>query len=244
MGFEIDRAVKPFEKMRANRVYLLYLSKRAGKKRTLDPEYFIKTVRKELEKWGIEVIAQESDTDDPLPFLSTISNIIVQEKKRNNRVYVNMSASGKLTAVAATLAAMYHDVKLYYVRTDGGYAQNEEDILKHGLSIINDSECSFLTNFKIDIPSGAKSTFLVELKNKGKMTTSDIVNMIRENRLKGFEDLNKGQRTASNLLVRINRGLLDDLESNGYVLVERQGRHKVISITDKGRYAGCLIGSV
>lgn len=243
LGYEIDRAVKPFEKLRANRVYLLYLGKKVGKHKVLDTGHVLQAVKEELERRGIEVIVRESEGADPLPILSTVSNIIVREKNEKNLVYVNMSASGKLAAVAATLAAMYHDVKVYYVRTEGEYARSKEDLLKHGLSIISDPECSFLTNFTIDIPSGAKSTFLVELYNKKRMTVNDILRMIQEGRLKGFEDLVDGTRTASNLLVRINRGLLDELENNGYVTIERQGRHKVVHITDKGRYAACLIGS-
>jgi hypothetical protein len=246
LSFEIDRAVKPFDKMRANRVYLLHSKSIKGKSKIRDPRVFLESVKKQLEQRGIEVVTQESDISDPLPLLSTISNIIVKEKKLKNLIYVNMSASGKLTAVAATLAAMYHNVKVYYVPTDVGYVMDEKEMLKHGISIVDDPKCIILTNFNIDMPSGAKSTFLVELYEKGKMTTNDIVNMIKENKLKGFEDLNEGfrgkQRTSSNLLVRINRGILDELQRNGYIEIEKKGRNKIIVITDKGKYAACLIG--
>ena len=241
---EIDRAVKPFEKLRANRVYLLYTRQKTSEKNNPNPDSILNTVRERLVHFGIEVIAKESEMEDPLPMLSTISNIIIEEQRKNNLVYVNMSSAGKLTAVAATLAAMYHDVKVYYVRSSGEYSQGEKEIKEHGLSIINDPELVMLTNFKIDIPSGAKSTFLVELNVRRTMTTKNIIKMIRENRLKGFEDLNEGTRSASNLLVRINRGILDELEVNGYITVEKKGRSKMITITDKGRYAACLIGDV
>lgn len=245
LAFEIDMAVKPFEKMRANKVYLLHLKTNKSRGKPMDSEYYLQTVKKRLKQLNIEVITKESDTTDPLPLLSTISNIIVKEKKENNLVYVNMSASGRLTAVAATLAAMYHDVKVYYVRADG-YAKDEEEVLEHGMSIINKPDYTILTNFTIDIPTGAKSTLLVELYEKGKMTTTDVIKMIKDNRLQGFEDLNESiggkQRTKSNLLVRINRGLLDGLQLNGYIRIEIKGRNKIIAITDKGRYAACLIG--
>jgi|GEM_PF-6289407 len=78
------------------------------------------------------------------------------------------------------------------------------------------------------------------------MTTNGIITMIRDKKLQGFEDLNESiggrQRTMSNVLVRINRGLLDGLESNGYITIEKRGRNKIIGITDKGKYAACLIG--
>lgn len=246
MGYEIDRAVKPLEKMRANRAYLLYTKDGFGRKKYLSATHFIPVVRERLECLGIEVIAREGDPSDPLPLLSTISNIIVQEKREKNIVYVNMSSSGKLTAVSATLAAMYHNVKVYYVHVDGGFYKSKKDFFEHGFSIVGVPAYTILTNFTVDMPSGAKSAFLVELYGRGEMTMTDISRMIRENRLKGFEDLNEDiggkRRTASNLLVRINRGILDELQRNGYVQVEKKGRKKVITITDKGKYAACLIG--
>jgi hypothetical protein len=246
LASEIDMAVKPFDKMRANKVYLLhtkFVSKGFSPK---GREYFLQEVKKRLEEKNIEVIIVESKLSDPLPLLSTISNIIVQEKKENNLVYVNMSASGKLTAVASIFAAMHHDVKVYYVYADGGYSKNEEELLEHGLSIVNELKYYILTNFTIDIPTGAKSVFLTELYKKEKMTTNDIIKMIKDNRLQGFEDLNESiggkQRTSSNVLVRINRGLLDELKHNGYIRIEKRGRNNIIIITDKGKYAACLIG--
>ncbi len=247
LSFEIDRALKPLEKLRANRVYLVYSMESFSKKKAQASLHFLQVVKEKLEQMNIDVVLQEGSSSDPLPLLSTISNIIVREKNENNIIYVNMSASGKLTAVAATLAAMYHDVKVYYVHVDGGFSRSTKDMAEHGFSIVNAPNYTVLTNFTIDMPSGAKSVFLAELYKKGEMATGDIVRMIRGNKLKGFEDLNEDirgkQRTASNLLVRINRGILDELERKGYIKVEKKGRNKVVTITDKGRYAACLIGT-
>lgn len=241
LSHEIDRAVRPLQKMKANRAYLLLSSENAEKSEHVSR--VLSTVRGELEKIGIEVIVRRGDPSDPLPLLSTISDIIVQEKRQKNLVYVNMSSSGTLTAVSSTLAAMYHDVKVYYVHVDR-FFKSKGGYLEHGFSVVDVPECSILTNFTIDMPSGAKSAFLVELRRKGEMTTRDIMEMIKENRLKGFEDLNRDiggkSRTASNLLVRINRGLLDELERNGYITVDKKGRNKVVKLTDKGKYAACL----
>jgi hypothetical protein len=243
LSFEIDRALKPLEKLKANRVYLIYSNESLNSKKAQAARHFLRVVKDKLEQMDIDVVVQEGSSSDPLPLLSTISNIIVREKKEKNIIYVNMSASGKLTAVAATLAAMYHDVKVYYVPVDGGFSRTTKDMAEHGFSIVNAPNYTVLTNFTIDMPSGAKSAFLSELYKKGEMSTGDIFRMIKDGKLKGFEDLNEGkQRTASNMLVRINRGILDELERNGYVKVERKGRNKVIAITDKGKYAACLIG--
>ena len=71
---EIDRAVRPFEKLRANKIYLLHSK---SKKFDIGPKYFLETVKKRLEHKNIEIITIESDIGDPLPLLSTISDIIV-----------------------------------------------------------------------------------------------------------------------------------------------------------------------
>ncbi len=246
LSFEIDRAIKPLEKLKANRVYLVYSMESLSDKKAEASMRYLQVVKEKLERMSIDVVVREGISSDPLPLLSTISDIIVREKKEKNIIYVNMSASGKLTAVAATLAAMYHDVKVYYVQVDGGFSRSTKDMAEHGFSIVNTPNYTVLTNFTIDMPSGAKSAFLVELYKKGEMSTGDIVRMIRENKLRGFEDLNEDirgkQRTASNLLVRINRGILDELEKKGYIKVEKKGRNKIVTITDKGRYAACLMG--
>jgi hypothetical protein len=191
LGFEIDRVVKPFGKLKANRVYILYstkkLPKNPSKDQRNDPLHYLKAVKSQLDQMKIDVVPQDIDIFNILELMSAISRIIVKEKADKNNVYVNMCAAGKLTSVASTLAAMYHDAKVYYINADE-YPTEEKSILEHGLSIVNEPKYTILTNFKIDIPTGAKGALLVELHKRGQMTTIDILRMIGENRLKGFED--------------------------------------------------------
>jgi DNA-binding PadR family transcriptional regulator len=42
--------------------------------------------------------------------------------------------------------------------------------------------------------------------------------------------------------MRINVGLLNELNKNGYIEIEKRGQRKIIKITDKGRYAASLTG--
>jgi hypothetical protein len=248
LGFEIDRVIKPFEKLRANRVYLLFDGNprptKKGDARATDPGYFLSTVKGKLEGMGIHVVIEQTKIFDILELLKAISDIILREKQDKNIIYVNMCAAGRLSSVASTLAAMYHDVKVYYVKAND-YPTESKAIIEHGLSIVETPNYSILTNFNIDIPTGAKGTFLAELYRKSEMTTNDIIKMIEERKLPGFEDLNDDidgkKRSLNNKLVRINMGLLRDLERNNYIKVEKRGRKKIITITDKGRYAACLI---
>ena len=55
---------------------------------------------------------------DILDVLKVVSFIIRTEKEAGNAVYVNMSSCGRKTSVAVMLAAMVHEVALYYVSAD------------------------------------------------------------------------------------------------------------------------------
>lgn len=264
LGFEDDRVVKPFEKYRANKVYLLYSRAKQSIREKHDPEHFKEAVSSKLIDKGITVEPIEADIFSILDILSKVSSIIVKEKAEHNNIYVNMSAASKPAAVAATIAAMYHDVKVYYVKADS-YTSDYDDVSEHGLSIIREPRMTVLANFNIDIPSEAKLAFLVELYNKEraieakksqeKMSTHDILRLIANDEIKGFEDLkayihkNKSRYEVSRdyrstVSMRINKGLLSDLKQKKYIDIEKRGTKNYFTITDKGKYAACLSGKL
>lgn len=246
LGFEIDRAVKPFNHFKANKAYVLYSPSKRKKDGTGKPEYFRDKVVKSLEARGIKVVTVEYNIFDVLDAMAKISSIIAKEKNEHNHVYVNMSSASTMSAVAASLVAMYQDVKVYYVKSDGN-AHNEEEIRERGYSIVDNADITWLANFKIDIPTGAKIDFLVELYKHNKMTTKDIEAMIKEDRLDGFEDLKDKIGSYGHLQLvsmRINKSLLSELKQKDYIKIEKKGRNNHITITDKGKYAACLSGKI
>ncbi|MEM1717045.1 MAG: DUF6293 family protein [Candidatus Bathyarchaeia archaeon] len=85
-----------------------------------------------------------------------------------------MSGVGRLTSVAATLAAMAHDAIVYYVTADR-YAKTDEEELKHGLSICQDAKVIELVNFHISLPDQTSLKLLAELCKREKgMKTDEI----------------------------------------------------------------------
>lgn len=241
LGYEIDRAVKTFDEYPANRVYILYSPSKGSSK----AEYFRDQVTDKLKKKGIEVIQDAYDIFDIQKAMSKISSIIVKEKKADNLVYVNMSAASMLSAVAATFAAMYQDVQVYYVKADS--KETMHDIMQRGKSAVDNLNITKLSNFNIDIPSGAKLELLVELYSKGNMKTRDIEAMITDKKLEGFEDLIKDIKNKTNeqkVLMRINKSLLNELKIKNYIKVEKKGRSNNITISEKGKYAACLSGNI
>lgn len=254
LGHEFDRVVKPFERHRPNRVYLLtittpknvpHITEEMFKKQ----EYFLNMVRTFLEERGIEVIVEHTNIFDVLDVLRQVSRIVRTEKQRNNIVYVNMSGAGRLTSVAATLAAMAHDAIVYYVVADR-YAKTDEEELKHGLSICQDAKVIELINFHISLPDQTSLKLLAELcKNEKGMKTKEILDFLKKLGIEEFDErslkpeVRKDTRLSQQtLLNRLNKKVLDKLEAEGYIKREKSGRYNTIKITETGKYIAYISG--
>jgi hypothetical protein len=246
LGFEIDRAVKVFEEWKANRAYLLTLLEQGSYAREHHQKqlYYLVEVQKRLQEKGIEVIPIQVDTFDLLDVVRRISRLIREEKAKSNLVYVNISASGRLTSVGSALAAMAHDAKVYYVVADR-YSKNEIEEREHGLSICEKLEIKPLKNFIVQLPDEKGLKILVELaKSKKGLSTKDILTILKEMGVPGFEkeysSLDRGEKT--NYLMKLNKGILEKLRSSGYITTDQLGKFKLIRITESGKYVAYISG--
>ncbi len=255
LGYEFDRAVQPFYRTKVDRIWLV----------TIDPEkdtgpdaaaknekqaYFDLKVADALRSMGIGVTIVRVDMFDVLEVLRCISGLIVREKDQGNRVFVNMSACGRLTSVAATLAAMAHRVTAYYVRADG-YAESREAETEHGLSICRGARIRSLEGFRIALPDPVSGLILVELAGSAKgMSADDILTLLRERQVEGFGvdyrclEYPARRRQQSTYLMRLNKGILSRLERDGHIVRKRAGRYTIIEITESGRYLAAISGAM
>lgn len=248
LGFEIDRATKPFTKYKANRVYLLSVveSNLYDKAMLQRQHHYLDIVTKELDDKGIEVIFKNTDTFNLLEVMDKIAKIIRLETKQKNRVYVNMSAVGRLTSLGATLAAMHHGAQVYYVVADD-YSKTEEETNAHGLSICNKLQIQFIENLKFLVPDVKSQKVLAELCRKETgMRTNQIIDFLRKEKVEGFgEEFSKMQRPQKiNYKMKLNKGILDKLENEGYITRERIGKNNTIRITESGKYIAYLSGTL
>jgi len=248
LGYEIDRAVKPFEGssgLKANRVYLLSpvgvtevptpIAEKHGR--------YLKTVQERLESLGIKVIVVPTNIIDIFEVLKQVSCIIREEEEKKNMVYVNMSSSGRLTSVAATLAGMVHGVKVYYVESND-YADNDPRMEEHGYTIVEIPKIRYLENFQINLPDETQMKVLVRLQQRGKMRTLDIIEYLRSECFPDFAayypNLNRNEK--SRLIMKLNRNILDKLERQGLIRRNKLGREKEFEITEAGKYIGSISG--
>ena len=258
LGHEIDRAVKPLMKNRADRVHLLAISQDAD----LDPVMkekqvnYTRKVTSRLEEKNIPVQFHRVDMFDILEVMKKVSRIIVIEKEKGNNIYVNMSACGRKTSFAVTVAAMYHEVVSYYVAADG-YAtgENSGKEIDHGMSIVESGNIELLQQFKIMKPKDINVELLAELycrkiNNTPYMRSDEIINFLNERKVHGFEvkpedkrGLDKSKLRRS-LLNRISRSHLEELEGQKYIEKKKIGKEFSVRITDAGSHIACVSGLI
>ncbi len=251
LGHEIDRAIIPFETIKADHVYLVTGLEETEVRVDMSKQqrYFTEKVRTKLKDMGIKVTCRHVDLFDLKDVMKTISKIIIEEKAKDNRIFVNMSAAGRLTSVAATLAGMVHDVQVYYVQADK-YPDDKKSRMQHGLSICDTGEITRLINFQIVMPDPVGKEILLFLCKTGKRARmKDIQEMLRLKNVEGFEEnyetikpANKRRSIHSRQLMKLDKTILAKLERNGFTSRVKEGRVTYISLTESGNYAAHISG--
>jgi hypothetical protein len=258
LGHEIDRAVKPLIKTKADRVHLLAILPDAE----LDPVMkekqvtYTREVTVRIEELNIPVQFHGVDMFDILEVMKKVSRIIVIEKEKGNNVYVNMSACGRKTSFAVTITSMFHDVPAYYVAADS-YAtgENSGKETDHGMSIVESGNIELLQQFRIMKPDETNIALLAELyrrktKKMPDMKSEEIIDFFNRMKVHGFNvkpeekrGLERSQLKRA-LLNRINRAHLDELETQEYIKKTRIGKEFFIKITNAGSHIACVSGLI
>ncbi len=255
LGHEIDRAVKPFNTYRAERAYVIVVPDNADlDEQMLEKQrHYTKKVCEGLLAAGVRPKVTYCNMFDILDVLRIVSSLIVKEKRQGNDVLINMSACGRMTSVAVTMAAMVHGVTAYYVHADR-YATGDDATLEadHGLSIVETGRVEPLYNFSIMMPDAECQLLLCELYRRGQgMTSKDLFTFFHKKKVEGYkflpekEDKSGGYVSSSlnrELLNRTNRKYLHKLEAAGYITRIWSGRRFSVNITDAGRYIACVSG--
>lgn len=262
LGHEVDRAVRPFDHISADLVYVLAVTNREkyAKEMIGQQEYFTQQVIKGLEERHITVQFISVDLFDVLTVMQQISYIIRQERDAGNNIHVNISACGRLTSIATAFAAMamsrnFEDeertpVRVYYVHADR-YSETKEERLNHGISICTGEKITMFENFQIVMPDPVSTDLLVYLMDKRDgIDTDELFDFLREKKVEDFKvdyatlkPVDK-RRTQSNYLMMANRRYLEKLRKQRYISVNKSRLKKTISITPAGRQIASISGKI
>jgi DNA-binding PadR family transcriptional regulator len=250
LGYEIDRAVKPFESpngFKANHIYILTGFKPRYSQDEISEKhrYYFEAVKTRLETLGIQTTLIETSSINFFDVLSKVSYLIKQEQNKGNLVYVNVSASGRLTAISTAIAAMAHGAKTYYIESTA-YSNTPEKWLKHGLTIVEEPTTMFLDQFKFQQPNDLQQKTLVQLYKKQQMTTLEIIQYLSDIDSTLFPP-NYNQMTRSQkitLNMKVSRRILNHLETAQYIRKEKHGRKNYYLLTESGKNMAALSGQI
>ncbi len=255
LGYEIDRAIRPFDIEIADRVYLLTMKQMEKYcspeeiQMTARERHYEKRVSDILKEKGIKVIIRQIDMFCTLEVMREVASIINQEKELESEILVNMSACGRITAFATTLAAMAHNVTLYYVRADR-YADSTEDVECHGLSICQQQRIWNLEKIPLALPDKTKITILSLLAGKKEgLYTWEIVDHLIKSGESGYEvpfrekQRNEMRTVQRRYHTRLNKSALEPLIASGHITKEKVGRFHRIAITQSGLYLAAVHGA-
>lgn len=255
LGYEVDRAIRPFDTEIADRVYLLTMKQM---EKYNSPEEILMTERERhyesrvsdiLTEKGIQVTIIQIDMFNTLEVMREVASIITYEKELNSDVKVNMSACGRITAFATTLAAMAHNVTLYYVRADK-YADSKHEVECHGLSICEQQRIWNLEKIPLDLPDKTKVTVLSLLAGKKEGAfTWEIVDHLIQSGEPGYDILFREKRRDEMRTVqrryhtRLNKSTLEPMIASGHITKKKVGRYHRITITQSGLYMAAVHGA-
>jgi hypothetical protein len=258
LGHEVDRATKIFENMKANRAYILATMDTFGKrseKLVEEQKEFTDKVVKKLNGYGIQTIVKNVDMFEPSEVIRNVSSIIIKEQAKDSIIYINISSAGRLTAAAATLAAMAHKIGAYYLEASA-YPDNPKDKKEHGLSICDGTNAKWIEGLPVELPPAQEMAVLKALSQRQRMKPYDIILYLARNNFPGYQEhlqiLEKGIRRRDDAyddvlipcMMKLNKGILEKLKTKGFVTREKLGNNNLVVLQDAGRFMAYFAGDI
>jgi hypothetical protein len=181
LGWEIDRAVLATDYYRPTRVHLIWRQPSTG----ADPnERILAKVKACLRERNIAAVVHEvHPTREFESFLMEAAAAIRKEASAGNRVYVNISAAGKVAAAAGSLAASYHSEKvteMFYIRPRQytyAHPDHYREFEEHGLSI-GVSGIELLPKLKLFRPTATQELALARLYERKNLTYVGLLHLL------------------------------------------------------------------
>lgn len=254
LGFERSVAVKPVRVLGGTKVHIIVIGGKYAEKYELSEEqrYFIEAVVNDLEKMSVEVDIHYADLFDFKQAIKAIAEIVVEEKKSGKEVYLNLSSHGRLVSIASALVGWYHGIRMYYVLANR-YAKNEEERKLYGRSVCDKPVIIEVPQVELVRPS-EEDRFTILLIHSKKKDGKEYVKLgdIAEKFCDEFPHIyscegdEKGaitRRGLQKLLTKLNRRVMDKLESKGYIKREKIGKNVFLKLTEAGEFLAILEAS-
>lgn len=221
VGYEYERVIQPAEKFRADVVVLI--GHEDDPEDSKGQEHLADAIEA-MEELGVEIEAKECDIFDLYSSMGTIAESIAEHE--DDEVFVNVSTGSKVTAIAGMIASMVLESTPYYVRAKD-YENDPDDI----------QDFTELPTYPIDAPDSEQVDVLQFIERytetQGPPTKGDVIFFSEQFNL-DYVSRNVAGKGKYRLL---DTHIVEPLKERGYIEESKQGRNKILSITEDGRAA-------
>lgn len=150
--------------------------------------------------------------------------------------------------MAATLASMAHlenHGKAYYVRPQR-YDPNEEERMRHGLSVGMSVDPVDIPLFPLRLPSPEGQVVLRELEDRGGSARYfDLFAALHRAGVEGYTEVDRetSRELKGKLTVRLTKTILHPLLDARLVTTEKKGRNAMVQLTQGGEYMASMLAA-
>lgn len=242
LGWEYDRAVKPLEAMRVHKVYALVWVDEPKR------DHYLTKFREWANKRKVEFKVVEIDSFHNLSsVMRAVSQIIITELAAGNRIYINVSTSGKVASIGATLAAMAHlppsrGMVYFVVALD--YPADKKALKTHGVARGMWGEPLPIPIFPLSLPEPDCRFVLTELAAETMpMPYSDLIARLGKAGMipfNGESEVKRDRAARTRIQVAFHRRIVAKLSALELVAVEKSGRQRRLALTPAGRQFAAL----
>ena len=231
LGYELDRIVEPLEELKADEFILII-----QKEEKLGKEHQ-KNVEDWLKEHDVEYSIEEAELLDLVDCISVFGRIVHRLKDEGHDVYVNISSSTSISAVAASFAATLWDAEPYYARPEYVVHEHEREPgepMSRGLKDVIP-----IQKLHFERPDEELLRILQYIDREGRgrdntVRNRDVIDFLDR---EGYLDVGEGVRNRSQSLnKKFRERYRKELEEKwSFVYLEGETRARKIGLTEKGK---------
>jgi CRISPR locus-related DNA-binding protein len=235
VGFEYRRVTEPLIFMQADKVYLVtYRADDSARE-------FFSQIKKELSQNYKQVRVEEVFVDiwNLYDCIGKFREIILEEKKHDNFVYINVSTGTKITSIAGMLSCMLWGACPYYSRVS---YPSMKGVNLPVTELVEEPDS--LPVYAVNKPKPELLHILSVLKaNHGRMRKARLIRKLEMIGIIRLKDENRVTLTEAAKHSQL-RALLEPLEKEWkYVRIEASGRRSEVILTEEGETALRIFGT-
>ncbi|NMC05943.1 MAG: hypothetical protein GYA24_12065 [Candidatus Lokiarchaeota archaeon] len=240
LGWEVERIVRPILEMRGNRLILICFPQKDEKAW----DYLLE-IKRQLAAKNIPVEIIQESLYNLVEIMSVLNKVFQVERLKGNEIYINVSAGTKISACAATLAAMSaRDVTAYYVYMKYYYPKDNPEF-KRGNPLQPLTEgfvgTAMLPECQIMVPDQKYIKTLQaikKMKDAGhpRVYIRDLIDFLKKQSIINVRPNVEPRKETSSQYMAI-KSLMDKLVTWKYITISPKKRNRFVELTEKGKNA-------